>query len=237
MTNEHDTRWSDDVAAYALGALEGEEARELEAHMESCERCRSELRWLTPAVALLPESAERVAPPPRLRASLMAEVRADAKRAAVESGAAKSGSWLDRIHVGSLSWRPLAGLAALALVVVAIGGYEIGSSDSGSGGPQVKVSAKQDSGVFAEVVSDGGNGTLRLTNVEELPDDRVLEAWVEREGEIEAVPALFVPNREGQASTTIDDMDGVETVMVTREPEGGSEAPTSAPIVILPVES
>lgn len=235
MTNEHDNRWSDDVAAYALGALEGEEAGALEAHMESCERCRSELRWLTPAVQLLPEGAERVQPPPRLRESVMAEVRADAKRAQVTSGVPKSGSWLDRIHVGSLSWRPLAGLAAVALAVVAIGGYEIGSSDAGGGGQQVKISAKQDSGVFAEMISEGDAGTLHLANVENLPSGRVLEAWVEREGSIEAVPALFVPDHEGRASTTIEDMDGVETVMVTHEPEGGSEAPTSDPIVTMSI--
>ena len=39
-----------------LGALEPEEAAELERHAESCERCRSEMRWLTPAVEALPES-------------------------------------------------------------------------------------------------------------------------------------------------------------------------------------
>ena len=33
----------------------------------------------------------------------------------------------------------------------------------------------------------------------------------------------------------IPDMHGVEAVMVTSEPEGGSEAPTSAPIVIVAV--
>ena len=183
---------------------------------------------------LLPESAERVAPPPRLRESLMAEVRADAKRAQGESGAAKSGSWLDRIHLGSLSWRPLAGLAAVALAIVAIGGYEIGSSDSGAG-DQVTIKSKQDSGVFVEMVRKGDGGTLELANVQELPNDRVLEAWVQREGEIESVPALFVPDREGRASTMIADMEGVEIVMVTREPKGGSEAPTSNPIVTLPI--
>ena len=42
-----------------LGALEPGEAAELERHAEDCERCRAEMRWLTPAVEALPESVER----------------------------------------------------------------------------------------------------------------------------------------------------------------------------------
>ena len=69
----------------------------------------------------------------------------------------------------------------------------------------------------------------------ELPNDRVLEAWVRREGKIEPVRALFVPDPKGNASTTIGDMKGVDTVMVTTEPPGGSAAPTSTPIVTVPI--
>jgi hypothetical protein len=58
----------------------------------------------------------------------------------------------------------------------------------------------------------------------------VLEAWVRRDGEVEAVPALFVPDGEGEASTRLGDLRGVDRVMVTAEPPGGSKAPTSAPI-------
>ncbi len=63
----------------------------------------------------------------------------------------------------------------------------------------------------------------------------MLEAWVEREGQVEAVPALFVPDRNGHAETTIADMSGVETVMVTEEPQGGSETPTGEPIMTMAV--
>ena len=63
----------------------------------------------------------------------------------------------------------------------------------------------------------------------------MLEAWVERDGKVEAVPALFVPDRHGEAETTIEDMTGVETVMVTKEPSGGSETPTGEPIVTMSV--
>ena len=73
--------------------------------------------------------------------------------------------------------------------------------------------------------------TLRLANVHQLPNDRALEAWVRRGGRVVAVRSLFVPDREGRASTTIPDLSGVDVVMVTAEPRGGSASPTSAPMV------
>ena len=74
--NGHD-RWSEELAAYLLGALDPAEVAAFERHAEGCERCRAEARWLAPALQALPESVERVEPPPRLRDRLMAEVRAD----------------------------------------------------------------------------------------------------------------------------------------------------------------
>ena len=56
-------RWREDLAAYMLGALERDEAAEFERHLEGCERCREEMRWLEPAVQTLPEAVERQEPP------------------------------------------------------------------------------------------------------------------------------------------------------------------------------
>jgi len=236
MSDEHRNRWSEDVAAYALGALEAQEARELEAHLEGCEHCRQELRWLSPAVQALSEGVEHQLPPKQVRDRVMTEVRADAKReAAAAAGETRRPSWLSRLGAGTYGWRPAAGLAAIALVVVALVGYEVGSGDSGSSGVGESTVVPQESGVVVTMTPKGEGGVIELANVEELPEDRVLEAWVQRDGEVEAVPALFVPDHEGKASTTIEDMDGVEVVMVTKEPKGGSETPTSAPIVNLEV--
>jgi anti-sigma-K factor RskA len=238
MTETEHDRFNENIAAYALGALEPGEAEELERHAEECERCRSELRWLEPAVRALPESVERREPPRELRRRLMEEVRDDARRApvpALDGGREHSGTRSRRLGLGSLGWRPLAGIAAVALAAVAVAGYEIGSDGSGDNGATSTIVAGQAPGVTAKMVSEGDGGTLRLANVKQLPDGRVLQAWVERAGEIEPVPALFVPDREGNASTMIDDMEGVKTVMVTSEPSGGSKAPTSTPIVTMPI--
>jgi anti-sigma-K factor RskA len=218
-------RWSEDLAVYMLGALERDEAAEFERHLEGCERCREEMRWLEPAVHSLPEAVERQEPPRQLRESLMTEVRGDARRAESRSAPA----WLQRWML-----KPAVGFAAVALLVAGVVGYEVGKDGSGEGGAPSTLEREAD-GITVKMVQEGDGGTLHLSGVPQLPPEKVLEAWVEREGEVEAVPALFVPDRHGQAETRISDMSGVETVMVTEEPRGGSEAPTGEPIMTMSV--
>jgi anti-sigma-K factor RskA len=220
--NGHDRR-SDEIAAYLLGALEPGEAAELERHLAGCEECRTELEWLRPAVQLLPESVERVEPPRELRGRLMEQVRSEAETAAAPQRARGRG-------IRGWSLRPVAGLAALMLIVAAVAAYAI--SDGGSeGGDVTTVVAGHSPGVTVKMVRDGDSGTLHLANLHQLPPEEVLQAWVERNGSIVSAKTLFVPNQDGTASATIDDMDDVSTVMVTAEPRGGSVQPTSAPIV------
>jgi anti-sigma-K factor RskA len=233
---EHE-RWGEEISAYLLGALEPAEAKALERHLEDCQSCRQELRWLAPALDALPETVTRMQPPPGLRERLLAEVQEDTRRA---TGAApERRGLLERLRdsVGP-HWRPLAAGAAALLIVAAVVGYEVGSGDSEGGGGANRVTLKKSepSGIVAAVSMEGTeHGRIKLSNVPSLPPDRVLEAWVERDGQIEAVPALFVPDGEGQAATTIGDMRGVTTVMVTKEPPGGSESPTSVPIATVTI--
>ena len=224
---EHDRR-RDDLAAYVLGALEPGEAAELERHLAGCESCRTELEWLRPAVQALPESVERLEPPPELRGRLMEQVREEAGRASATPAARPSrGRW------SGLPWRPLAGLAAVALVTIAIGAYAL-SGGSGGGGTTTVV-AGHSPGVTAQVVREGETGTLRLANLHQLPSDEVLQAWVQRGKRVVSAKTLFVPNPDGTATATIDGMKGVNTVMVTAEPRGGSVQPTSDPIVAVSI--
>lgn len=224
MNADDHNRWSDDLAAYALGALEREEAADFERHLEGCERCQGEMRWLAPAVQTLPESVERQEPPRALRESLMAEVRDDVREAQAQTAPARRRRWL---------LKPAMGFAVVALLVAGVVGYEVGNDGSGGGGPSTI--ERQVGGIDVKMVQEGDSGTLQLSGVQQLPRDQVLQAWVERDGEVEAVPALFVPDRHGQAETRIADMNGVETVMVTEEPQGGSETPTSEPIMTMAV--
>ena len=226
MSGSEHSRWSEDLAAYMLGALDAEEAAGFERHLEGCGHCREEMRWLEPALQTLPESVERLEMPKQLRETVMEEVRGDVREAEDRSSAPRPWRrWL---------LKPAAGLAVVALLVAGVVGYEVGNDGSGNDGAASTLESEID-GIGVKMVREGEGGTLHLANLDQPPPGKVLEAWVEREGEVEAVPALLVPDRHGQAETRIDDMSGVKTVMVTEEPSGGSEAPTGEPIMTMSV--
>jgi anti-sigma-K factor RskA len=226
MSTADHKRWSEDLAAYMLGALDPREAEGFERHLEGCERCQEERRWLEPAVHALPEEVERTEPPPQLRRSLMAEVRADAE---AEVRPAPTRSRTRRWFL-----KPAMGFAVLALLVAGVVGYEVGKDGSDEGGAPSKI-VRQINGMTVTMIQEGDGGTLELVGVPQPPKDKVFEAWVERDGEVEAVPALIVPDRHGHAETTIADMNGVRTLMITVEPRGGSEMPTGETVMEMAV--
>jgi anti-sigma factor RsiW len=63
------------TAAYALDALSPDEAREYEAHLARCERCRTELASFSEAAGALAYAAEGPTPPPGLRARILQQAQ------------------------------------------------------------------------------------------------------------------------------------------------------------------
>jgi anti-sigma-K factor RskA len=243
--NEHDLRL-EEVAAFALGALDAEQIEDFREHLKDCKRCQQELRWLTPAVRALPETVEQQTPPPALKVRLMEEVRADVAAEAKLAGeekrreraASRTGGgfreWLGGLDIGGLTWKPLAGMAAVVLIVALGVGYTVGNG----GGSKIQTTeVDQKNGVVAKVVNEDGKGELRLTGLDQLPKGKTLEAWVQRGKAVEPVEMLFTPDGDGNATTQIQDLNGVEAVLVTREPEGGTKVPTTTPIVKVPLET
>jgi anti-sigma-K factor RskA len=233
---DHEAR-RDELAAYLLGALAPGEVAGLEQHLAGCEECQTELTWLRPAVQVLPESVERVEPPRELRARIMGEVRTDPAGEGARDGSARRPKSAGRNRatawIRSFGLRPVVGLAAILAIVAGVAGYAI--RDSGSGGAETTVSAGHAPGVTAKMVRRGDTGTLHLANVDELPPGKVLQAWVRRGKRVESAKTLFVPSRDGTATAAIERMDGVNAVMVTVEPRGGSAQPTTKPIVAVAI--
>src|SRR5262249_57622845 len=61
--------------AYALDALSPDEAREYEAHLARCERCRAELASFSEAAGALAYATEGPTPPPELRARILQQAQ------------------------------------------------------------------------------------------------------------------------------------------------------------------
>jgi anti-sigma-K factor RskA len=226
LSEQGHTRWRDDLPAHLLGALPAEEAGELEAHLETCESCRNELRWLRPVIEVLSDSVERVEPPTELRERLMAEVRDDARRAAEAKPARRP--LAERMRAFML--RPATALAATAVIGAGVAGYVI-SDEGGDSVTTISDSGLNQPGVSAMLERKGDSGTLELAGLRQLRSAEVYQAWVQHGKRIQP-SSLFEARRDGTASAAIPrDLDGADAVMVTIEPRGGSDEPTSDQLV------
>ena len=217
-------RYRDDVAAYALGALDEREARMLEEHLRECRSCSEYLLWLDPALELLPESAPQRKPPASLKTGIMEAVREDV-RAAERADRGEPGGWRSWLGV---AWRP-ATAVALALILVAgvVTGYALrGEDDESRIVAAVAVGPVAGSNSAAELEVEGGRGTLHVERMPLLAQNRVYQAWVQRDG-VMSPSTTFVVRRDGSNEVAIDgDLDGADGVYIPREPVGGSERPT-----------
>ena len=222
--------YRDDLAAYVLGALEEPEAAELEGHLAECESCRIELRWLEPAVDLLPRSVEQLEPPAGLRKRLMATVRAEARDASASGTEAAAPRRLRAW--GALIWRPATAIAAAALLVVgAAAGYLIHQPSDSNSVVAARPSPSAPPDLAGTLERSDGSAILTMSRLPALPADDVYEVWVKRDGTLEP-SSLFVPRRDRTAEAAVlAGLDEADAVLVTREPRGGSQHPTSPPLL------
>ena len=229
----HHPGCGEDVAPYALGALQPHEARTFEQHLETCDLCRADLASLRPVVEVLPETPDQMEPPAELRRRIMAVVEEEAsrRRRAAEPERARR-SWA--------SWvpKPMPALAAACVLLVAGLGVGVVLSDGGEG--RTVTAAAAPAGVRASLHLDEGNGRLELHGMPSPERGKVMQVWLMRGEDPTPVPtdALFTPNATGNASVAVPgDMKGVSRVLVSQEPEGGSQSPTTTPALDFQLQS
>ena len=243
----------DDLAAFALDALPAEEADELRDHLETCESCRARVRWLRPAVDLLPASVEQRTPSESLRESVLTIVRDEAGAGAAAEPNREHDLASDRERDPGRSrtawWRSLGGYAlrpagALAAVILLAGGGGVGGGYAIWGGEDEPRSELRSQYIdpevpepgLADVVSatlevHGNSGTLHVQEMPKLSPDEVYEVWVDRDGVMEPA-SVFVLRRNGTAEAAVPGpLTGADAVLVTRERRGGSQQPTNPPLL------
>jgi anti-sigma-K factor RskA len=222
--NEHDHRsYEDDLAAYLLDALPGDEARRFERHLDDCARCQERARWLQVSVEMLPAAVEQVEPPPELRERLLKTVHAEA--AGRERPVRRRRSWRALLAIP----RPVLAGAAVMLAAVAIGAYALGAG--GDGEQTVIARAEAPPGASATVERTGDKGILRVSGLPQRTDG-IYEVWIARGEQIEP-STLFQVHRNGTGAAAIPHgLDDADQVMVTLERLGGSAKPTRAPLIV-----
>lgn len=222
MSHDH----FEDVGAYLLGALDPAEHEAFEHALETDELLRAEVDRLRIAVDALPASAVQFEPPPGLKGRIMAVVEAEAEL--LQSAAATPRKVGRPARRAGWLRRPGFALAALAcaLTVGVFAGQAVLDEDR-----SVVTASLGDAQLIQK--GDGEHATLVVENLDPPGAGRVYQVWLQHEGEApEATNALFSTRSDGTASVDVPgSLEDVSAVLVTEEPAGGSQAPTTKPVI------
>jgi anti-sigma-K factor RskA len=198
MTTNQDLH--EQVAAYALDALDDDERRAYEEHLVGCEQCRAELAGLSGTAGVLGLAADAADPPEALRDRILVAARDEGPSNVVAIGSARR----RRLAVAGVA-------AAVAAAALAVGLYAALSG----GGPTKELAVATDGGVARATVSGFGAA----------PDGKTYELWV-IEGKGAPRPAGVFRGGDRQVVTLTRPAPGGSTVAVTLERAGGATTPT-----------
>lgn len=200
--HERLAQWS---AAYVLGGLDGEDRREFERHLGSCDRCQHEVRQFAPLPGLLTriDPLEDVAVP----------------ESVFEGALHRAWSEQERLRRSRNKWRVgavVATVAAMVLLLLGLPGWV--------GPEQTVVPLDSELSVSGQIGLEAKAwGTAMTLEVEGLPESDVYVAWaVDHTGEWQQV-ATWGPvpgprvSVEGACSWQVTDLSAI--VITTGDPE------------------
>jgi anti-sigma-K factor RskA len=224
--------WAESAAAYVLGALPPEELDGFREHMAGCPDCRRAVEELRVAADALPMGTQQLAPPPALKGRIMAVVESEAELLAASGAGADRPPAKAPRRKQHRAWWARPGFALAAVVLALAGGALAGGLLTGEPTRTIAATAEpQGSDVTLQVRGDAG--TLVVRDMPPPPEGRIYQVWVKRPGQDPApTDALWSVNAQGDAQVAVPgSLEGVEAVLVTDEPQGGSQVPTTTPVI------
>lgn len=249
--NGNDDSPRDLLGAWALDAVDDLERAKVERAIASDEELAAEARQLRETIGRLAE-ADAQQPPEHVRDAVMAEIQNAAPTEETTSSAAVRE---DRNELARMRRRRRwQGLAAAAAAVVAVAIPTAVAVDQADRAEQAEVQAgfaQEQAQQFtdalldpsAEVVSDdlpdgsrgiavlGDNSALFAARDMTQLQDQDYQLWV-LEGE-EATSAGVLDWQEGELTASVEQFPTDAALAVTAEPIGGSEQPTTDPLMVL----
>ena len=252
MTSDNDL--SSLSGSYALGALEGKELEDFEALMANSQQLRNEVTELSDTAVLLGLAVQPVEPPAALRASILSQISSVPQLAPIEAPSAIVTPFDGAASRKAQSrWftKPAIVLAGVAAAVGLIAGGGVLVNTIGDANTQqvqadalAAITSADDSQQAAAAVDGGGTAKLVWSNslgssavmvdgLAALEAGKVYELWyIDDEGARAA--GTFTVGDSGATWRVLDgEMRAGDLVGVTVEPAGGSEQPTTDPIVAI----
>jgi anti-sigma-K factor RskA len=233
------------TGVYVLDAVEPAERDRFEHHLGRCKPCAGEVRGLA-ATATGLAMAAAMAPPPQLKRQVLAV--ATVTRPMPPAAADRLGSR----QASRLYWTPrlAAGAAAVFLVVaVVLGAAGLHSRrelDSARAQDQAiaAVLSAPDARITTQATTDGGTATVVVSRAEQkiifttaglppLPVSKVYELWLMGPPGTRRAGLLSPPSAGKTAPLLASGLAAGDKVGVTIEPAGGTNQPTTTPVLVM----
>lgn len=231
--------------AYVLGALPEEEHAEFERYLAAHPGRQAEVDELGAFANLLAFSPQQQEPPPELRRKVMEVVEAEATPRRVRRRP------MFAAFREYLNGRNLA-LGAAAMLVIGLLSWNVLLQDqvqdltgqveeAQSERPERQVQESRtiplegawaQQGASAEVTSIDENRVILVAeNMPSVPENRTCQIWVIHD-DVPTPSGLFDPDGNMTATAVTTSIEKADAIAVTVEPAGGSEKPTSDPVLL-----
>ncbi|MWA10098.1 anti-sigma factor [Streptomyces sp. BA2] len=237
---------------YALDALDPRELRRFERHLARCARCRTETRELGEGTVRL-AGATAAPPPPALRERVLNAVRATEQEPPQRAPVAPSAPPRTRallVPVG-VPVGLVGAFTALAMTACAILAVQLARSDGRLereraeareiahvlAAPDARASGERETwgrGINVVASESRRRAVVSVTGLAAPPEGRAHQLWLLRPASAPRSLGLL----DGETPVIATGLSAsAASLAVTVEPDGGSERPTSAPLVQLALES
>jgi len=248
-------QFGEDLALHALGALDGGEKASLEAHLQECAACRRELDCLRGDMALMALSAAGPKPPARSRLRLLEAVAREPRQLAVRTSSVRRGWWrmlpmLTSAAAAILIIVILGKMTDLRNQLVSVQNQSVETQVELQRAKEITATLTAPDAVRVTLVAaktppqpqgkaiyvkDRASLIFIASNFGSLPADKAYELWIiPTQGN--PIPAgVFKPDAHGSGTIInppIPSNVEAKAFAITVEPESGSSAPTSTPIML-----
>ena len=237
--------------SYALNGLDAADLAEFEAHLGQSPATRDEVTELTDTAVLLGLAVEPVQPSAGLKASIMDQLDAHPQLPVAAASSAAFASPAGRKAQARWFTRPVTALAAVAAAIALfVGGGVVTTSLAQNSFAQQQadqlaaINSADDAQRASVDLADGGTATLVWSNsllssalivdgLAPLPADRTYELWYINDAGARPAGTFGVAGSGSTWRVLDGTMKAGDTVGVTVEPRGGSDAPTTDPVVVI----